>query len=73
MQQKDKYFNEYKYQKKEKIMLQSCEEKQKYHVTAHFGLHNLVGVFETVKRCWANDIDVCNITHLQSLRNTRII
>ena len=39
-------------------MLQSFEEKQKYHVTVRVGLRNSAAVFETIasaKRCRAND------------------
>ena len=43
------------------IVLQSFEEKRKYHVTLRVGLRNSAAVFETIasaKRCRANDIHV---------------
>ena len=43
------------------IVLQSFEEKQKYHVTVRVGLPNSAAVFETIasaKHCRANDIHV---------------
>ena len=47
--------------RKQSIVLQSFEEKQKYHVTVRVGLRNSAVVFEPIasaKHCRANDIHV---------------
>ena len=58
---KEKKVSCYNVYENKSIVLQSFEEKQKYHVTVRVGLRNSAAVFETIaseKRCRANDIHV---------------